>query len=48
MTGYTKWDRAGCIDRVGGSEEAERRRRELIGRQSGFRRVHESQPRMIG
>ena len=35
MTSYTKWDRGAYIERVGGEEEAERRRRALIGRQSG-------------
>lgn len=45
MTGYTKWDRAAYIERVGGPEEAERRRRELIGRQSGFRLAEERKRR---
>jgi DNA-binding XRE family transcriptional regulator len=34
MSGYTKWDRAAYIERVGG-EEAERRLKELMARQSG-------------
>lgn len=33
MSGYAKWDRA-AYDRVGG-EEAERRRKALMARQSG-------------
>lgn len=45
MTGYTKWDRAAYIERVGGPEEAERRRRELIDRQSGFRLAEERKRR---
>jgi DNA-binding XRE family transcriptional regulator len=45
MTGYTKWDRAAYIERVGGPEEAERRRRELLGRQSGFRLAEERKRR---
>ena len=41
MTSYTKWDRAGYIDRVGGEEEAERRRKALMARQSGQRLAEE-------
>jgi DNA-binding XRE family transcriptional regulator len=37
MSGYTKWDRAAYIERVGGPEEAERRRKELMARQTGHR-----------
>jgi DNA-binding XRE family transcriptional regulator len=37
MTSYTRWDRAAYIDRVGGEEEAERRRKALMARQSGQR-----------
>ena len=41
MTSYTKWDRAGYLDRVGGEEEAERRRKALMARQSGQRLAEE-------
>jgi transcriptional regulator with XRE-family HTH domain len=41
MTSYTKWDRAAYIDRVGGEEEAERRRKVLMARQSGQRLAEE-------
>ena len=41
MTSYTKWDRAAYIDRVGGEEEAERRRKALMARQSGQRLAEE-------
>lgn len=37
MTGYAKWDRAAYIERVGGKQEAERRRKVLMARQSGQR-----------
>ncbi len=37
MSEYTKWDRAAHIERVGGLEEAERRRKELMARQTGYR-----------
>ena len=37
MTSYTKWDRDAYIERVGGPEEAERRRKALMARQSGQR-----------
>jgi hypothetical protein len=30
MSSYTKWDRAAYIERVGGEEEAERRRKVLM------------------
>ena len=30
MTSYTKWDRDAYIERVGGPEEAERRRKALM------------------
>ena len=36
-TSYTKWDRDAYIERVGGPEEAERRRKVLMARQSGQR-----------
>jgi DNA-binding XRE family transcriptional regulator len=41
VTSYTKWDRDAYIDRAGGPEEAERRRRALIARQSGQRLAEE-------
>jgi hypothetical protein len=41
MTSYTRWDRAAYIDRVGGAEEAERRRKALMARQSGQRLAEE-------
>jgi len=37
MSEYTKRDRAAYIERVGGLEEAERRRKELMARQTGYR-----------
>ena len=30
MSGYVKWDRTAYVDRVGGTEEAERRRKAVI------------------
>ena len=44
MTSYTKWDR-GSIERVGGPEEAERRRKTLMARQSGQRLAEERKQR---
>src|SRR5215469_16989881 len=41
MTSYTKWDRAAYIERVGEEEEAERRRKALMARQSGQRLAEE-------
>jgi DNA-binding XRE family transcriptional regulator len=41
MSGYTKWDRAAYVERVGGKEEAERRRKALMARQSGHRLAEE-------
>jgi len=41
MSSYTKWDRAAYIERVGGEEEAERRRKALMARQSGHRLAEE-------
>lgn len=35
MSGYVKWDRTAYLQRVGGIEEAERRRKLLMARQSG-------------
>lgn len=41
MSSYTKWDRAGYVERAGGVEEAERRRKALMARQSGYRLAEE-------
>jgi hypothetical protein len=41
MSSYTKWDRQAYIDRAGGTEEAERRRKALMARQSGHRLAEE-------
>jgi DNA-binding XRE family transcriptional regulator len=41
MSSYTKWDRAAYIQRVGGEEEAERRRKAIMARQTGFRLAEE-------
>ncbi len=41
MSSYTKWDRAAYVERVGGQEEAERRRTALMARQSGYRLAEE-------
>ena len=41
MTSYSKWDRDAYIERVGGPEEAERRRKALMTRQSGQRLAEE-------
>lgn len=41
MSSYTKWDRAAYIERVGGEEEAEGRRKVLMARQSGQRLAEE-------
>jgi hypothetical protein len=41
VTSYTKWDRDAYIERVGGPEEAERRRKALMARQSGQRLAEE-------
>lgn len=45
MTSYTKWDRDAYIERVGWPEEAERRRKALMTRQSGQRLAHERKQR---
>lgn len=45
MTSYTKWDRDGYIERVGGLEEAERRRKALMAKQSGQRLAEERKQR---
>jgi DNA-binding XRE family transcriptional regulator len=41
MTSYSKWDRAAYVERVGGRDEAERRRKALMARQSGHRLAEE-------
>ena len=41
MTSYSKWDRDAYIERVGGAEEVERRRKVLMARQSGYRLAEE-------
>ena len=41
MSSYTKWDRAAYIERAGGEEEAERRRKVLMARQSGHQLAEE-------
>jgi ribosome-binding protein aMBF1 (putative translation factor) len=45
MSSYTKWDRAAYVERVGGEEEAERRRKVLMARQSGHRLAEERKRR---
>lgn len=45
MTSYTMWDRDAYIARVGGPEEAERRRKVLMARQSGHRLAEERKRR---
>lgn len=45
MSSYRKWDRAAYVDRIGGVEEAERRRRALMARQSGHRLAEERKRR---
>ena len=45
MSSYTKWDRDAYIERVGGPEEAERRRKTLMARQSGQRLAEERKQR---
>lgn len=45
MTSYTKWDRDAYIERVGGPQEAERRRKALMARQSGQRLAEERKQR---
>jgi DNA-binding XRE family transcriptional regulator len=41
VSSYTKWDRAGYIERAGGAEKAEQRRKVLMARQSGYRLAEE-------
>jgi hypothetical protein len=38
VSSYTKWARAGYIERADGAEQAEQRRKVLMAPQSGFRR----------
>jgi DNA-binding XRE family transcriptional regulator len=45
VTSYTKWDRDAYIERVGGPEEAERRRKALMALQSGQRLAEERKQR---
>ena len=45
MTSYSPWDRDAYIERVGGPEEAERRRKVLMARQSGQRLADERKQR---
>ena len=45
MNSYTKWDRDAYIERVGGPEEAERRRKALMARQSSQRLAEERKQR---
>jgi DNA-binding MarR family transcriptional regulator len=45
MTSYTKWNRNEYIERVGGPEDAERRRKVLMARQSGQRLAEERKQR---
>jgi DNA-binding XRE family transcriptional regulator len=41
MSSYKKWDRDAYIERVGGVQEAERRRKALMARQTGYRLAEE-------
>jgi len=41
MSSYVKWDRASYIERAGGMEAAERRRKALMARQIGYRLAEE-------
>ena len=41
MNSYTTWERDAYIERVGGPEEAERRHKALMARQSGLRFAEE-------
>jgi ribosome-binding protein aMBF1 (putative translation factor) len=45
VTSYPKWDRDAYIQRAGGPEEAERRRKALMARQSGQRLAEERRQR---
>ena len=46
MTSSTKWDRDAYIERADGPEEAERRRKVLLARQSGQRLADERKQRI--
>jgi DNA-binding XRE family transcriptional regulator len=41
MSGYVKWDRAAYVNRIGGIETAERRRKAVMARQSGYQLAEE-------
>ena len=41
MSSFRKWDRDGYIERAGGAEQAEERRKALMARQSGYRLAEE-------
>ncbi len=41
MSSYQKWDRAAYVERAGGPEAAEQRRKALVARQSGHRLAEE-------
>jgi DNA-binding XRE family transcriptional regulator len=41
MTTYSRWNRDAYVERVGGKDEAERRRKALMARQSGHRLAEE-------
>jgi len=41
MNSYSKWDRDAYIERAGGPEAAERRRKALMARQTGYRLAEE-------
>jgi DNA-binding XRE family transcriptional regulator len=45
MSSYQKWDRDAYIERVGGEQEAERRRKALMARQGGYRLAEERKRR---
>jgi len=45
MSGFVKWDREAYIERAGGPEVAERRRKALMARQSGHRLAEERKRR---
>jgi DNA-binding XRE family transcriptional regulator len=45
VTSYTRWDRDAYVERAGGPEEAERRRKALMARQSGHRLAEERRQR---
>jgi ribosome-binding protein aMBF1 (putative translation factor) len=45
VTSYTRWDRGAYVERAGGPEEAERRRKALMARHSGQRLADERKQR---